>query len=91
MIVSIAGVFILWTAFFTVRGFLVARRRKRALKAGGLSEEDVYTAKHVNILQKVVPPSKMPQGKVSTNFSPMMSEIIPDWGQRPERSAELHV
>jgi len=88
LIVSIAGVFLIWTAFFTVRGFLVARKRKKALQAGGLSQEDdVYTAQHVGILRKLVPQYKMPQGKGSTNFSPMMSTVVKDWGQKPNGSA----
>jgi len=88
LIVSIAGVFILWTAFFTVRGFLVARKRKQALKAGGLSEDDnVYTAQHVGILRTLIPTYKMPQGKGSTNFSPMMSSVVTNWGQKPPMSS----
>ena len=66
--------------------------RRRAFIEGGVSIDDsIYTTQHDSILKKLAPSSRAPQGKGTTDYSPMMAQVLsPEW-REPQKPASAAV
>lgn len=64
---------------------------RNAFREGGISEDDpVYTTKHEAVLKRLIPSSRLPQGQGTTNYSPMMSQVLPaDWKEHQKAVAAV--